>query len=116
MVFFVNFVHFIKICYSGGRLLFIKVNINMRLAIEISPEEHRKIKALASYKGQSIKDFVLSQIFPKRKKKKEEKCHYGYKDHNPNKETIEAIQSSETEWSDSAEELFASWDKELAEK
>lgn len=34
-----------------------------RLTIEISKEEHRKIKTLAALQGQTIKDFVKSRIF-----------------------------------------------------
>ncbi len=32
-----------------------------RLSIDISPEEHQKLKAIAALKGQSIKDYVLSR-------------------------------------------------------
>lgn len=32
-----------------------------RLSIDITPEEHQKLKAIAALKGQSIKDFVLSR-------------------------------------------------------
>lgn len=34
-----------------------------RLSIELSAEQHQKIKALAALQGQSIKDFVLSKLF-----------------------------------------------------
>lgn len=30
-----------------------------RLSIDITPEEHQKLKAIAALKGQSIKEFVL---------------------------------------------------------
>ena len=30
-----------------------------RLSIDITPEEHQKLKAIAALKGESIKDFVL---------------------------------------------------------
>lgn len=30
-----------------------------RLSIDITPEEHQKLKAIAALKGQSIKDYVL---------------------------------------------------------
>lgn len=36
-----------------------------RLTIEVSKEEHRKIKTLAAMKGLTIKDFVKSCIFDK---------------------------------------------------
>ena len=32
-----------------------------RLSIEISAEEHRKLKAVAALRGQSIKDYVLEK-------------------------------------------------------
>lgn len=32
-----------------------------RLSIDISPEEHSRLKAIAALKGQSIKDFVLNR-------------------------------------------------------
>ncbi len=34
-----------------------------RLSIEISPEQHQKIKALAALQGKSIKDFILGKLF-----------------------------------------------------
>ena len=32
-----------------------------RLSIDITPEEHQELKAIAALKGQSIKDFVLQR-------------------------------------------------------
>jgi hypothetical protein len=32
-----------------------------RLSIDISPEDHQKLKAIAALKGQSIKDYVLGR-------------------------------------------------------
>ena len=32
-----------------------------RLSIDITPEEHQKLKAIAALNGQSIKDFVLKR-------------------------------------------------------
>ncbi|MEE4540344.1 MAG: antitoxin [Erythrobacter sp.] len=32
-----------------------------RLSIDITPEEHQKLKAIATLKGQSIKDYVLNR-------------------------------------------------------
>lgn len=34
-----------------------------RLTIEVSKEEHHKIKTMASLSGQTIEDFVRSKIF-----------------------------------------------------
>ena len=36
----------------------------MRLSIEISPEQHQRLKASAALSGQSIKDYVLSRTLP----------------------------------------------------
>jgi uncharacterized protein (DUF1778 family) len=36
-----------------------------RLTIEIAPEQHRMIKALATISGQSIKDFILDKTLTK---------------------------------------------------
>ena len=40
------------LCYYGSM---------PRLSIDITPEEHQKLKAIAALKGQSIKDFVLKR-------------------------------------------------------
>ncbi len=34
-----------------------------RLSIEVSPDQHQKIKALAALQGKSIKDYILSKLF-----------------------------------------------------
>ncbi|MYD78832.1 MAG: DUF1778 domain-containing protein [Gammaproteobacteria bacterium] len=36
----------------------------MRLSIEITQEQHRKLKATASMQGKSIKDYVLDRTLP----------------------------------------------------
>ena len=36
----------------------------MRLSIEISPEEHQRLKAAAALQGKSIKDYVLERTIP----------------------------------------------------
>jgi uncharacterized protein (DUF1778 family) len=35
-----------------------------RISIEISPEEHQRLKAFAALRGQSIKEYVLEQTLP----------------------------------------------------
>ena len=35
-----------------------------RLSIELTPEEHQKIKAIAALKNSSIKEYVLERILP----------------------------------------------------
>lgn len=32
-----------------------------RLSIELTPEQHKRLKAIAALRGQSIKDYVLQQ-------------------------------------------------------
>lgn len=36
----------------------------MRLSIEVSPEQHQRLKAVAALSGQSIKDYVLDRVLP----------------------------------------------------
>lgn len=36
----------------------------MRLSIEISPEQHQRLKASAALQGKSIKDYVLDKTLP----------------------------------------------------
>ncbi len=35
-----------------------------RLSIEVSPEQHQRLKAIAALHGQSIKDYVLQRALP----------------------------------------------------
>lgn len=35
-----------------------------RISIEVTPEQHRRLKAVAALSGQSIKDYILSQSIP----------------------------------------------------
>jgi len=37
---------------------------NMRLSIEVTPEEHQRLKAVAALQGKSIKDYVLERVLP----------------------------------------------------
>ena len=46
------FAHLCNICDSGCM---------SRISIDISDEEHRKLKAMAALKGQSLKDFLLKR-------------------------------------------------------
>jgi hypothetical protein len=36
----------------------------MRLSIEVTPEQHQRLKAVAALHGQSIKDYVLERVLP----------------------------------------------------
>ena len=36
----------------------------MRLSIEVTPEQHQRLKAVAALGGQSIKDYVLDRVLP----------------------------------------------------
>lgn len=35
-----------------------------RLSIEVTPEQHQLLKAMAALQGKSIKDFILDKILP----------------------------------------------------
>jgi len=35
-----------------------------RLSIDLTPEQHQKIKAVAAMQGKSIKEYVLNRILP----------------------------------------------------
>jgi uncharacterized protein (DUF1778 family) len=36
----------------------------MRLSIDVTAEQHQKIKAVSALSGQSIKDYVLERVLP----------------------------------------------------
>ncbi len=36
----------------------------MRLSIEVSPEQHQRLKAVAALSGKSIKAYVLERVLP----------------------------------------------------
>lgn len=36
----------------------------MRLSIEVTHEQHQRLKAVASLRGQTIKDYVLDRVLP----------------------------------------------------
>ena len=36
----------------------------MRLSIEVTPEQHQRLKAVAALRSQSIKDYVLDRVLP----------------------------------------------------
>ncbi len=35
-----------------------------RLSIEVTPEQHKRLKAVAALQGKSIKDYVLERVLP----------------------------------------------------
>jgi hypothetical protein len=35
----------------------------MRLSIEVTPEQHQRLKAVSALQGRSIKDYVLERVF-----------------------------------------------------
>lgn len=35
-----------------------------RLSIEVSPNQHKQIKAMAALEGKSIKDFIIEKVLP----------------------------------------------------
>jgi hypothetical protein len=38
----------------------------MRLSIEVTPEQHQRLKTFASFQGKSIKDYVLERVLPEK--------------------------------------------------
>jgi len=36
----------------------------MRLSIEVTPEQHQRLKVVAALRGQTIKDYVLYRVLP----------------------------------------------------
>jgi len=36
----------------------------VRLSIEVSPEQHQRLKAVAAFQGKSIRDYVLERVLP----------------------------------------------------
>ena len=36
----------------------------MRLSIEVAPEEHQRLRAVAALQGKSIEDYVLERVLP----------------------------------------------------
>ncbi|MDZ7751135.1 MAG: DUF1778 domain-containing protein [Gammaproteobacteria bacterium] len=42
----------------------------MRLSIEVTPEQHQRLKAAAALQGQSIKDYVLERSLPNHEEQK----------------------------------------------
>jgi Antitoxin ParD len=38
--------------------------ILMRLSLEVTPEQHQRLKAVAALRGQTIKDYVLNRVLP----------------------------------------------------
>jgi uncharacterized protein (DUF1778 family) len=34
-----------------------------RISLDVSPEQHRQLKTLASYAGLSMREFILSRVF-----------------------------------------------------
>lgn len=46
----------------------------MRLSIEVTPEQHQRLKAVAALSGQSIKDYVLNRVLPSLETAKEDEA------------------------------------------
>jgi Antitoxin ParD len=39
-------------------------NMMSRISIEVTPEEHQRLKAFAALRGQTIKDYILERSLP----------------------------------------------------
>jgi hypothetical protein len=48
--------------------------ILMRLSIEVTHEQHQRLKAVASLRGQTIKDYVLNRVLPETPTEDEEEA------------------------------------------
>jgi len=46
----------------------------MRLSIEVSTEQHQRLKAVAALSGQTIKDYVLERVLPDLSSEKEDQA------------------------------------------
>jgi hypothetical protein len=44
--------------------LFFQFGGSMRLSIDVTPEQHQRLKAVAALSGQTIKEYVLSHVLP----------------------------------------------------
>ena len=68
-----------------------------RLTIDLSNEEHFKLKVLASYEGLSMKDYLLSHTLrgnkENEKKGKNDETHYLLKSENNRQRIINALAS-----------------------
>ena len=45
-----------------------------RLIVELTDEQHRRVKAMATLQGKSIKDYVLEKLFPPETSEAEQKA------------------------------------------
>lgn len=59
-----SFVHLFILCYNFIVIIRAGKKKMSRLSIELTPEQHQKIKAIAAMQGKSIKEYVLNQILP----------------------------------------------------
>jgi Antitoxin ParD len=46
----------------------------MRLSIDVTDEQHQRLKAVAALRGQSIKDYVLDRVLPEISKTDEDEA------------------------------------------
>ena len=78
----------------------------MRLFIQISPEQHQRLKASAALQGKSIKDYVLEKSLPDLA---EEAALYELEGFL--KPRVEAVSNGEF-WDKSVDDIFAEVEKE----
>ncbi|MGR9088225.1 MAG: hypothetical protein ACU841_14295 [Gammaproteobacteria bacterium] len=53
--------------FFGAKIIQRAINLEdiiMRLSIEVAPEQHQRLNAVAALRGQSIKDYVLERVLP----------------------------------------------------
>lgn len=51
-----------------------KTQYMSRLIVELTDEQHRRVKAMATLQGKSIKDYVLEKLFPPETTEAEQKA------------------------------------------
>jgi hypothetical protein len=58
------FCNFLLLCYFGRMFTNEAKKAMSRLTIEVTEQQHQRIKALAALQGQSIKEYALQRLFP----------------------------------------------------
>lgn len=58
------FCNFLLLCYFWCLFTYKAKKSMSRLTIEVSEQQHQRIKALAALQGQSIKEYALQRLFP----------------------------------------------------
>lgn len=46
-------------------LVIMSIGLTSRISIDVTPEQHKRLKAIAALSGQSLKDYVLERALPR---------------------------------------------------